>query len=259
MSCQTVRERLLASECPDQPATEQARHLAGCADCRVWLRRLALLEQQLPLIPVPTSAPPPALLEMLCASPANAIVRTPVLLHPVRPRAEGARQKLALAISLAASLALFAIGWWAWPHLQTPVASSRKPSPTKREIIDALLAPRFEQAQTPRERVTVVEKLADQFFGDAREHPEDPTRVEGSAQRFCMLMQDDLPRFAREVPGPDRAELKDVVGRLGEIESEASRLAAEWRGKHAASARSLEQIAAAAREAQSRLRELVQA
>jgi hypothetical protein len=252
MSCNSVRQRLLASERPDQPAAEEARHLLGCQGCRAWLRRLARLEQLLPLAPVPpTAGPPAALLEMLQASPARPLVRAPANLTPsALPRREGGRQKLALALALAASLTLFALAWWAWPHVQPPTGIPREPY---RRLVAARLAP----ARTDKDRVNVLANLADDFLAEAQKRPAEPAEVERLAVQFGWLVEEDLPRQAKQVSLTARhAALMPIAARLGRVQKEANTLAARWQKNHAASAASLLRIAKAAGEAESRLKRL---
>jgi hypothetical protein len=252
MSCAATRERLLGSEQPDRPAAEERRHLAGCPSCRAWHRRLVGLEQHIPLLPVPPSRPPAALFARILR-PAGAPLLTPhpALLSSFRPRREGARQKLALALALAASLALFAVGWWAWPHHAAPAARPALARYAERR--DRALA----TARTPQHRVERLTDLADELLAEVRTHPDRPDRAAELASHFRQLVGHDLPWHAGQLPPADRrAALLSVADRLGKIESEASRLAADWRGQHAAVGASLRQIADAAREADSGLRRL---
>jgi hypothetical protein len=69
MSCETTRERLLRCERPDRPPADVQPHLAGCAACRAWQRRLTRIERTLPEVPVPPSAPPPSLLQQILNGP----------------------------------------------------------------------------------------------------------------------------------------------------------------------------------------------
>jgi hypothetical protein len=254
MSCISIRQRLLASERPDRPAADAARHVAGCPDCRAWLRRLVRLEQRLSLVPVPPSVPPPALLAMLRSAPADALVKTPALLRAVRPRAEGGRQKLALAFSLAAALVVFAIGWSIWPHIQPP----NRPT----EVVfslpkhEAYIIAALKAAQTPPQRVTALTDLADKFFTEAQKNPDDHNQVKVKARHFRRLVQHDLIPHARDVSPGDRPMLKDIASRLGQIEGTAANLAKQWEHTYPDAAREMQKIATDAREAEQRLRQM---
>ena len=254
MSCTTVRQHLLASEQPDQPAPALAGHLAGCSACRGWHRRLVRLEQDLPRLPVPPSRPPAHFLEQLRHGPRSGpLISSPCRVRP-NPDAirEGGRQKVALAFALAASLAVFALGWWAWPrHHQTEQSSLAARS--YQNNLDRHLA----TARTPRERVARMADLADHFFKTARDSRTNADRLDELAVHFELLGR-DLSSSARRVPGAQRATLLgDVAERLRRIESQASQLAVEWAREHGASARSLRRIAAAAREVDRQLTDLI--
>lgn len=243
MNCAPVRQQLLASERPDRPGPVLSRHLRACDSCRAWLRRLVKLERQLPSIPVEVPPVPAALFEAL--EPAGPLVR-PFL--PSRPdRREGGRRKVALASALAAALLLFAIGWWAWPHLQSdPAAPSLAGYAARR---DAHLA----KALTAPQRVQALGALAGELLKDARDAA--PADVERLALHLDQLLAIDLPRQARALSLGERgAVLRPVLERLGGMESEASRLAAARTGKTAAA---YARMALSAREADRRLRAML--
>jgi hypothetical protein len=261
MTCAAVRERLLASERPDHPGPEESAHLAGCPACHAWLRRLVRLERQLPLVSVPACPPPPVLLaRILSDSPARKprppLVRAPLPFNDPRRVREGGRQKLALAFSLAATLALFTLAWWAWSPPPMAAHDNRRstdPYVVKRDQ-------HLRQAPTPRDRVHALANLADEFFAEAREHEDDPKRVAQLAGYLGRLVEEELVQLAVEVPVAERhAVLTEVAGRFHIVDSEASRLAGAWAGRHAASVEPLRQMATSAREAASRLRRLAQA
>jgi hypothetical protein len=258
MSCTTVRQRLLACERPDKPAAAETRHLASCADCRAWLRRLVRLEQQISLVAVPPSSPPPALLAMLGSAPADALVKPPALLHAVRPRQETGRQKLSLALALAAALAVFAIGWWAWPHVQPP--SRRVTGHISLREHDEFIAKQLRGAQTSAQRVAILIDLADGCFKRAGGKPEDNSNVERQSLEFRNVVKYHLPLHAQKVsPGERVVVLKDAANRLGRIKELASQLAGEWKQAHPASADKMSQIAADAGAAEESLMRLARA
>jgi hypothetical protein len=258
MSCTTVRHRLLACERPDKPAAAETRHLASCADCRAWLRRLVRLEQQISLVPVPPSAPPPALLAMLNSAPADVLVKPPALLHAVKPRQETARQKLSLALALAAALAFFAIGWWAWPHVQPPGRMATVPYSPRNH--DKEIAKHLHSAHTPGQRVAVLIEMADDYFKKAGDKPDDASNVHRRALQFRNVVKHHLPPRAKEVsPGERAAVLKDAADRLERIKNMATQLAGAWKQAHLASADEMKQIAADARAAEEDLRQLARA
>ena len=262
MSCTTIRSRLLASDRPDQPAAEETHHLAGCPACRAWLARLVRLEQQLLLLPVPLSLPPAALFaQVLKAAPAAPLVTTPASLRPSPyPRREGGRQKLALALALAAALVLFAVGWWALPHTQSLPPHAQPTATSKGRPYHQLVAQRLKQASTREKRVVVLADLAEEFLDEVRTHANDPDHIAELARHFTQLVQHDLQRVAGELsPGERNAVLPLVAKRLVLAREKAVHLAAAWEKGRPVAAGSLRQIAAAAAEADRQLRQLTPA
>ena len=263
MNCTTVQTRLLGAEQPARPAAAVREHLEQCPACRAWQRRLVQLEGQIPQLQVPPSeardrlvrqfleaaaAGPPPVREP-AAAPAWARLR----LALARPGAkERALQKLALAFALAAALAVFALGWWAWPHQQPSVTHPGN------DYLTALRGERDQRlarAHTARERVQALAALVDDLQARVREHVADADKLDVLAGFYAEVVQDDLVRHARDVPGAERVSLlHEIADRLKRAESEASRLEAEW--TQTASARPLHDIAVAARSGERSLRAL---
>jgi hypothetical protein len=246
MSCTTLRQRLLASERPDQPDAAAARHLTRCPACCAWLQRVARLEEMLPQVPVPPSEPPAALLAMLRSAPLRPLVRPTPLPLSTLPRQEGARQKLALSLALAAALVLFALGWWSWPHALSTDVPVRD---HYRTFVDG----RMKYAPTAEQRVSVLRDIAAEWLAEARTLPSDE-RLAQLARDFHRLVHHDLPYHARKVPRPARASvLGPLADQLGRTESEASRVAAVLLTRPSA-AEHLRRIAVSAHEAEHNLR-----
>jgi hypothetical protein len=246
MNCIAVRRRLLASERPDQPPADLWPHLARCPACRACQRRLAEAERLLPHLPVP----PPS------AEKRAALIRQ--ILHgeapPPRPRArvrEVGRQKVALAFALAATLAVFAVGWWAWSHQPNPA--------TPETLIASYCARRdglLREEHTPRERVLGLAALADDVVAQAVNHGGNVDLLAALARFYGALVCTDLPHHVRLLPHGERADLaQEVSARLRTAESRVSGLAAEQPAPPALVA-SLHKIAAAAHEGEGRLRRL---
>ena len=254
MTCADVRQQLLASERPDHPGPDESRHLANCPACHAWLRRLVRLERQIPHLVVPASAAPVALLDRIQGEAVPPLVRVPAPPHTQRERVrEFGRQKLALACSLAASLALFALAWWAWPPV--PGDSGRE-VPVKGSY--ALQRDtRLLQSRTAKERVWALTVWAEDILADARGYGDDPAKMQELARNFDRLVREDLLQDAEQLPASERAGLLGPVARrFGDTESKAEHLAAAWEKNHPTSARALRQIAKSAAEADKRLREL---
>jgi hypothetical protein len=74
MKCKEFKYFLLGCENPDQPPADVKAHLASCADCQDWQNRLALIELNVPFLPVPESAARSDLLRRILSQPAQ--VRT---------------------------------------------------------------------------------------------------------------------------------------------------------------------------------------
>lgn len=244
MNCSTLRRNRLAADSPATLPPLEARHLVACPACSAWHGWLVRLEQRLPALPVPS-----------CPVPADLIAQ----IHTSRPRLvghprnlQGGRQKLALAFSLAASLAVFAVGWWAWSQFppERPVAVA--------DSYQKQLHDRIVNAKTPAARAGALADLADEWLAEARQKPDDPARLAVLAGHFDRMVHEDLIRQVRQVAPGERGRLaSDLARRLGQVESEASRLAVEWKGSHANSVASLQRIAASAGEAGRRLRRFV--
>jgi hypothetical protein len=247
MNCSTLRRNLLSRECPEALGTAEARHLADCPGCRVWHRRLVRLEQLLPLVAVPPCPVPSSLLELRPGSAGRVLVPAPP--SGRSRKLEGSRQKLALAFSLAASLAVFTLGWWAWPALPPqarPVAAD--PYVTQRDQ-------RVTRLATPSLRAAALADLADDFLAEVRLKGNDPARVGVLAGHFDRLVREDLfVQVQLVAPADRRAVASSLSRRLGQVESEASRLAVEWEKRHTRCVASLRRIAASAREADRKLR-----
>jgi hypothetical protein len=242
MNCQSVQSQILSGASPERLSPEVIQHLRDCADCRLWHARLVRVERALPEVPVPPSHGPGELLRQLLEPQG----------HPVRPSSarlrEWGRQKVALAFALAASLLVFALGFWVWPH---HADSEFRP--------DSYLARRNQylgQAHTHGDRVVVLANFADDLLRQARTL-EDEARLKEVEQSFIRLVRRDLLDYARRVPPEERRTvLNEVANRLRNSESEASRLAADLVGHRADSLRA---IARAARAGDEQLRALVPA
>jgi hypothetical protein len=160
-----------------------------------------------------------------------------------RRRSEWGRQKVALAFSLAATLALFTVGWWAWPHGSDATVRHREPDKWAQQR-DSVLR------QVPLERVGKLVELASDVLEEASLLGDKPKQVEDLAKVFEQLVSQDLLNSANELTAVDRRTgLPKVVQRLTAIESTASRLANDWEQKGAASAGSLSRMAKSARVA----------
>ena len=254
MNCDAAQRRLLSVERPDRPADDLRRHLDACPSCRLFSRRLAQVERQIALLPVPPSTGKDAFVRRFrrCASP--------VVLHgpipwPIPAKERGLR-KLSLAVAIAAVLAVFAIGLWSWPHHIEPPAP---PDPiwlvrAHDQRYDAM------NMHTPRERVEKLYALTTDLRNQARAMTEG-ARIEDLASLttlYSALVNEDLLPNARTLSAVEgQVLLKDVATSLGNAESEFSRLAAA--PANAAAAESLQRLALAARDGGRHIRDLLKA
>jgi hypothetical protein len=251
MRCATAREQLFGAERPGQPSQALATHLEGCRDCRALQWRLERLERDLPRLRVPPCPPPAALLERVLHGPEGALVRVPARAWHRPDRRQGGRQKLALAFALAASLAVFAVGWGMWsgqPASQPPV--------TVRGQYEVQVAQKLQGAARPGQRVARLTDLADEWLDEAQ--GADAAKLERLAQQFAWL-KDDLPKMAEKVPAAERGDvLLEAAKRLERLNSKAAWMEAARREEPAV-AESLHQITTSVGDASSRLRRLTEA
>ena len=114
MNCDAARRCLFAEEQHD----DLHRHVAACPACRALSRRLALVERQLPRLPVPPSSAKSAFVRRFLRTGGPVVKHLP--LPWPKPVKERGLQKLSLAVAIAAVLAVFTIAWWSWPRLSAP-------------------------------------------------------------------------------------------------------------------------------------------
>jgi hypothetical protein len=256
MNCDIARRRLLAGEHPDRPTDDVRRHLDACASCRAWGRRLALVERQIPRLPVPASSAQAVFVRRFLRTGGPVVRRVP-LPWTTPPRQRGL-QKLSLAVALAAVLAVFTLGWWTWPHVPAP-APHREPAwivqiHKERDGIRVLVE--------PGERVERLTALALKLRGQARTltrdgDAEDLGRL---ARVYRELIGGDLMDHARAVPAAQRAiELAGARRELSDAESEFRRAANDAFRSGASTADSLQELADAARDGQRNLQALLSA
>jgi hypothetical protein len=226
MNCPTAQRRLFAADRPDAPPADVRRHLAECAACRAAARRLAQAERLLPRLPVPATAARADLLQKIMA-PASVssnglipLVRPGPLTPPTPPKERGQR-KLAWAVAIAATLALFALGWSLWPKPQPHIPESPKEWPVAiqwRQQRDNLLA----APGAPRERVQGLDKLAAEVQEKARAvaRDGDAAGLADAAKFYEELVREFLVKQAAALPIEDRALMRTVADRLGRDESD---------------------------------------
>lgn len=264
MNCTVIQRRLLAAEQPDQPAADIQSHLAECPVCRACQRRLVQLERQIPLLPVPPSTAKAELLGRILGPSASPAPR-PLVGEPPSPwrstLAPGPKErglrKVSVAFALAATLLIFALGWWAWPHnTSTPhVTITREQRDAKK--LEERLAKVF-LVETPRERVLRLTELAEEIHGEAKDMVDNTERLDQWARFYARIVSEHLLEQARQVPPAERRQvLAAIADRLGGMESNASRLAHQLEMKSPRSATSFKQIAFVAHKGEQDLRDLI--
>jgi hypothetical protein len=281
MTCETTRHRLLHCERPDRPPADVQPHLAECAACRAWQRRLTRVEQQLGEAPVPSSAPPADLMRQILQGPPPLPARSSDqnslsgggapwwVAHPnadrglapivdrTRPDAarrlgDRGRQKVALAFALTLGLAVFSLCWGLCSHnpadkIATQVAQEDRA--TRFEM-------RYLLARTPKERVHLLADYADELQRTARGLADNPDTgdLRAVAALYSRIVRDRLPDDARALAREDRDVVKTIVARLEAIESPLEQLS----GQAAVAARApLGDMAQATRYGRARLLELL--
>ncbi len=227
MNCQSTRRRLLALECPTAPPAELHQHLADCPACQSWHEQLAGIERDVPRLPVPPPTRREAFLEQLAGE--ASLPPRPYL--PLPTRRERGLRKMAVAVALAASLLVIASAVW-FGRPDGTGNGSRVEQPAVKDPLARLLDddPRWQQAATPRERVVILDQLANDVEGKAL--------ALARASRGKQLA-DELALYRRvidaladtEAPQTSRDErnrlLTPIANRLSTFQREALRLARE--------------------------------
>ncbi len=197
MNCPTIQQLLLMSDQPAQPAVEVRAHLAECAACRSLQRRLLAVEQQIPLLPVPASTRRDSFLQQVRQGnvlPEPTVSAAELWLTGYRPAKERGLLKLALSLALAASLLLFALGWWLWPHHDGRTLTA---DPLVVRQLDR--NQRLAQARTPWERVEVLADLARGLHREAQQlaGKSNPEELRVVARFYREVVREDLVKEAR--------------------------------------------------------------
>jgi hypothetical protein len=261
VNCTVIQRRLLALEQPEQPPAEIKSHLAQCPSCRTWQRRLVQLERQVPLLPIPPSTTKEQFLQRIlgtpsCESAGRTIADPATLAHynlAPGPK-EWALRKVSLAFALAASLLVFALGWWSWPH--------HPPSPADLSLHEqARLEERLKNSlrgDTPKERVLHLVRLAKELHTEAPSLVDNSEKLELWSRFYARIVGEQLIEQARQLPAADRlAVVPEVAQSLSDTESTAARFAAKLKNTAPRSAASFDRIALSSRKSERDLRALL--
>jgi hypothetical protein len=261
VNCTVIQRRLLAAERPEQPPAEIQSHLDQCPSCRLWQRRLIQMERLISHLPVPPSTAKECFLELVKGEGRR---KQAVLVHPssflLPPfKKERGLRKLSVAFTLAASLLVFALAWWSWPH--NPVVSPEIRRLEQAKAEQARLDQRLSSSllvDTPRERVVRLAKLADDIHGEARDLVSNSERLEQWSQFYSRVVGQHLIEQARQLTREDRQTvLTDIASRLAKAESDATRLATQCKASAPRSAAAFHQIALASQKGERDLRNLM--
>src|SRR5262249_54440709 len=111
VNCEMVHRRLLTLEEPERLPADLNDHLAVCAACRSWHEHLVAVEREVPFLPVPPPERRTSFLRTLSEKlPARS---RPRLFRPsLNGQRERGQRKVAIAVALAASLLVLALGAW---------------------------------------------------------------------------------------------------------------------------------------------------
>lgn len=256
MNCTVIQRRLLEAEQPEQPPVEIQSHLAECPACRAWQRRLVQMERLIVQLPVPPSTAKEQFLQRMedrGRMKQNALVRPSSYVLPPFKKERGLR-KLSLAFALAASLLVFALAWWAWPHNPRAIPDVARIEQAK---LDQRLSNSL-RADAPKERILSLAKLAEEIHGEARELAGNSERLEQWARFYSRLVDQDLIEQARQLPSEDRPDvLANIALQLAKAESEAARSETQCKATAPRSAAAFHRIALASQKGERDLRALI--
>ena len=263
MNCTVIQRRLLSAEHPDQPAAEVRSHLNQCPACRAWQRRLVQVERQIPLLPVPPSTRRAELLQRILGPVPGDVAHLPIAEPPNHwrhtlapgPKERGLR-KLSVAFALAASLLIFALAWWSWPHDNT-TSSQGGARLAEQDKLEQRLR-KVLLAEKPQDRILQLAGLAEEVHDEARGLVDNTEKLNQWADFYSRLVGKELLEQARQLPPAERLTvLEPVASRLGKTESKASHMAVDLKHTAPNSAASFDRIALAARRSERDLRALM--
>ena len=268
MRCELVQRRLLGVQVPAQVPADIRAHLARCATCRDWQSNLLLLEENIPLIPVPASRGKGRLLRQLMPTqaaetkvektPVTALVKVPAF--PVtQPATLRFSQVLLLtrrAAVLAAALLLLVLGWWLF---QSRTETPESPPTRATAPADPLLASLVERdlrlatAASPRERIEILADMAQELQATTRTLVQEAASDElnGLAKLYEQVVHEGILKQAQVLPaGERRSVLNPIAARLSRTALSFERLVQRM---PAPCSKPLQMIGAAAREGNRRL------
>jgi hypothetical protein len=280
----------MSTEKPNFPALPVQAHLAQCLECREFQRRLLLLQNNVPRIPLPPTRAKEQLLQQILQGPVPAFRG-----QEIAPRRHAAaswrlraqQQWRQIAVGLAAAVVLVASGIWLGNMLSRPSGtgprkaiqqaqnsgpapgvksqpdpfnSNQKPETARGKTLVAKVMEcdlKLAGAQTPRQRVEALAELANVLQRETvlLITSAGPAELNKLAGLYKQVIQDGVLPRARELPMDERRDvLSSVTAQLGKAKREAEQLAQST----PRSAEAMQRIAAAARQGDQQLRELMQ-
>jgi hypothetical protein len=245
-----VQRRLLGLENPEQPTAEMQQHLADCASCQDWQRRLLQMEKNIGLIPVPESSfRREVFLERLEQA-------TVPFRERVKQTSQWLRRRAYPLAGVAAALLVCVTVWWA--NRETPVAPVKKSAVAGKDLVTRLLDRdlKLAKAKTSQERVQELSNLAEELRGETRilATAADPGDLMKLAKLYGKVIDEGIIQRASALPEQERAKvLKPIADKLEKAGKEADELARQV----PQAAGSLELIAMAARRGNDKLTSLL--
>jgi hypothetical protein len=295
MNCKEIKYFLLGCENPDRPPAEVKAHLAVCAGCQDWQNRLAVIEMNIPFLPVPDSAARTQLLRTIqtrpmpsvgtaavsdTASGVGATLSRPqeVEARPLPIRSSTTKRASVLqffrawepsarryaAGAVAATIMLAVFGWMVFhtPH-HPPIAEVRTPHSSADPLLASIVRQdlRLAKSDEPAERFLVLADLAEDLSGEVKRLapvPEAKGVLDELVDRYEEVVRTGLTEAAQKLPDKTRNDLLNKVAeRLQVAGRKAEELGDQLAPKIPISSReALRRLTTAAQNGDNRLRDL---
>jgi hypothetical protein len=236
MTCDAIRNRLLALPDLRRVPDELRGHLDGCQACRAYLARAVRLDGWIAAIPVPPSSEETKAAFLDRATEAGPVIkRVPVVrrdstLNLPAFLAEHGRWRYAAGLAAAV---LIAVGWLSLQD-GPPVTPSEPPTVAGHELLRRTIGnvvtdrEALAKVNTPEQRMKVwadvAADLRDEFKRVYRHAPPDDLQV--LAGMFEKATERGLLQQAEAVKGnQQQALLRDAVARMTEVEADLAAFA----------------------------------
>lgn len=247
MKCKEFKFFLLGCENPDQPPAEVKAHLASCADCQDWQNHLALIEMNVPFLPVPASVARADLLRRILSQPGLSKTKetgkfedkklkleTPLasteteqrharqgygILSFFRTMEPSARRFAVGGAAAAILLVIFGYLVIRTPHRPGTIAQ------TPRQARDSLVANilqrdlRLAEAENATERFMALADLADDFSSEVKTLaplPDAKEVLDDMVNKYEKVVNTGLLEVAKELQHLPAEERDDLFNKIGE-------------------------------------------